>query len=98
MSTSLIYTIGDCLDEPGEAPRLLNTRADGTDETFCNLVFHEGPVPALEMRVFTRGGIEDNLRAAGFGRIEFETEDYAEFGIIFGYPWSRPVVARKRPA
>ncbi len=84
-------------DEAGE-PRLLNTRLDGTTEAFSNLVFHEGPGAALEMRVFTKGGIEDNLRAAGFGEIEFQTEDYAEFGIIFGYPWGRPVAAHKRPA
>ena len=67
-------------------PRLLNTRRDGTAETFCNLVFHEGPCPALEMRVFTKGGIEDNLRTCGFHEVEFQTQDYAEFGIIFGYP------------
>ena len=78
-------------------PRLLNTRPDGAVETLYNLVFHEGPGLALEMRLFTKGGIEDNLRAAGFHEIEFEMRDYAEFGIIFGYPWSRPITARKQP-
>jgi SAM-dependent methyltransferase len=83
------------LSEDSGETRLLNTRADGTAETFGNLVFHGGPSPALEMRIFTKGGIEENLRAAGFDQIEFQTDDYAEFGIIFGYPWSRPVAARR---
>jgi hypothetical protein len=83
-------------DTCGE-PCLLNTRPDGTVETFCNLVFHEGPGLALEMRLFTKSGIEDNLRAAGFHQIEFEMQDNTEFGIIFGHPWSRPVAARKQP-
>ena len=85
------------LSDAGGDSCLLNTRADGTVETFRNPVFHEGPGLVLEMRVFTKGGIEDNLRAAGFQQIEFELRDHPEFGIIFGYPWSRPVAASKRP-
>jgi hypothetical protein len=76
--------------------QLTNKRPDGTVETFRNLVFHEGPGLALEMRLFTKGGIEENLRLAGFTQIEFEVQDTPEFGIVFGYPWSRPVSARKR--
>ena len=75
---------------------LTNVLSDGTVETFSNLVFHEGPGLALEMRLFTRGGIESSLRAAGFRQIDFETEDTPEFGIVFGYPWSRPIIARKK--
>jgi SAM-dependent methyltransferase len=74
---------------------LTNTRPGAPVETFRNLVFHEGPGLALEMRLFTKNGIEDSLRAAGFRHIEFEMHDTPEFGIIFGYPWSRPVIARK---
>jgi SAM-dependent methyltransferase len=77
--------------------RLQNTGPDGTVETFYNLVFHGGPGLTLEMRLFTKGGIEDNLRAAGFHHIEFEMQDYPRYGIIFGYPWSRPVTALKLP-
>ena len=83
-------------DDCGEL-RLLNSRPDGIVETFYDLTFHEGPGLALEMRLFTKSGIEDNLRAAGFHQIEFEMRDYSEFGIIFGHPWSRPAVARKQP-
>ncbi len=77
-------------DASGQAS-LINTRADGTVETFSNIVFHGGPGLALEMRLFTKAGIEENLRVAGFGEIGFEMQDRPEFGIIFGHPWSRPV-------
>jgi len=77
--------------------RLINAREDGAVESFSNLTFHEGSGLALEMRVFTRNGIEQSLREAGFTRIEFETRDNPEIGIIFGYPWSRPLIARKIP-
>lgn len=83
------------LDATGDAPQLVNRHPDGAVETFTNLVFHEGQGLALEMRLFTKNGIEENLRAAGFGEIEFALEDYPEFGIIFGHPWSRPVAARR---
>ena len=75
--------------------RLTNTLSEGTVETFVNLIFHEGPGLALEMRLFTKGGIEDNLRAA-FSANRIQMQDIPEFGIIFGYPWSRPITARKR--
>ena len=76
---------GDCL---------LNTRADGTEEAFHSLVYHGGPGMTLEMRLFTKGGIDESLRAAGFREISFEFQDCPAWGIIFGYPWSRPVFAR----
>lgn len=85
------------LSDGTEKPRLMNTRRDGGVETFYNLAFHEGPGLVLEMRLFTKGGIEESLRAAGFHEIEFEMQDYPEFGILFGYPWGRPVRARKQP-
>ncbi len=82
-------------DAGGGELYLRNNRTDGTETIFRNLVFHEGQGLALEMRLFTKGGIDDNLREAGFHQIEFEMQDCAEFGIIFGQPWSRPVTARK---
>ena len=74
---------------------LRNTDKDGTEAVFRNLVFHEGQGLALEMRLFTKDGIDDNLRAASFHQIEFEMQDYAEYGVIFGQPWSRPIAARR---
>jgi hypothetical protein len=64
-------------------------------EAFQNLVFHGGPVFSLEMRLFTRGGIEDNLRAAGFFSIQFDTCENRKIGVVFPYPWSHPIIARK---
>ncbi len=75
--------------------QLVNTRQDGTVERFSHVVFHDGPGLALEMRLFTKNGIEESLRAAGFNQVEFEFQNSPESGIIFGQPWSRPVVARK---
>jgi SAM-dependent methyltransferase len=74
--------------------RLTNTRADGVTETFHNLAFHGGIGATLEKRLFTKRGLEQSLRDAGFASVEFEFNDYPEFGINFGYPWSRPIVAR----
>jgi hypothetical protein len=76
--------------------RLINRRRDGTTEEFHHLTFHGGPGLALEMRLFTKKGIEDNLRAAGFQYVEFESQDCADWGIFFGRAWDRPVVARKQ--
>jgi SAM-dependent methyltransferase len=75
--------------------KLINKSPDNKEETFRHLVFHEGPGLALEMRLFTKSGIEENLLAAGFTQIDFEIDDTPESGIVFGYPWSRPVLARK---
>jgi SAM-dependent methyltransferase len=75
--------------------KLINRRRDGTVEEFSNLCFHGGPGLALEMRLFTKQGIEDELRAAGFNHVEFQLEDAPEWGIIFGHPWSRPLTARR---
>lgn len=85
------------MSDSAEGRQLLNKRRDGGVETFYNLAFHEGPGLVLEMRLFTKGGIEENLRAAGFDQIEFQMQDYTEFGVLFEYPWGRPVAARKRP-
>jgi SAM-dependent methyltransferase len=80
----------------GGTPALLNRRRDGIRETFHNLAFHDGL--ALEMRLFTKAGLEADFRAAGFGSVEFDDEESPDLGIIFPYPWSHPVVARKTGA
>ena len=74
------------LVENGGTYGLINVREDGAVETFSKLVFHEGPGLALEMRLFTKNGIEQSLRAAGFSQVEFEFHDNPEIGIIFGQP------------
>src|SRR5579885_1624824 len=79
------------LQKEDERWRLVNRRCDGITEIFHNLVFHQGQGLALEMRLFTKRGLERNLHDAGFRHVEFETQDTPEAGIFFPYPWSRPV-------
>ncbi len=74
---------------------LRNQRLDGTWETFQNLSFHGGPELTLEMRIFTKRGLETLMKTAGFHRVEFELHNHLEFGIIFPYSWSRPMIAWK---
>jgi SAM-dependent methyltransferase len=84
------------LYEEGGGWKLFNRRRDGSSETFSNLVFHGGPGLALEMRVFTRADLERKLRDAGFDCVEFDSQEWREWGIVFPYPWSHPIVARFR--
>jgi SAM-dependent methyltransferase len=74
---------------------LRNVRADGGTDCLTNLVFHGGSGLTLEMRVFSRSGLETGLCSAGFADVEFEKGSFPEAGIVFPYPWSRPIVARK---
>ena len=68
---------------------------EGKLETYRNLVYHGGPGFALEMRLFTRCGLEENLRAAGFSSVEFDTCENRGIGVVYPYPWGHPIVARK---
>jgi SAM-dependent methyltransferase len=83
------------ISELNSAPVLINRRKDGVKETFRNIVFHGGPDPALEMRLFTRASLEAELRKAGFASIRFDNRAVAEYGIVFPYAWSHPVIARR---
>jgi hypothetical protein len=83
------------LIEEHEAWRLENERRDGEREVFHNLCFHGGRGLALEMRIFTKESLEQELRDAGFTSIEFDSQECAEFGIVFPYPWNYPILARK---
>lgn len=74
---------------------LRNVRVDGRTERFTNLVFHGGPGLTLEMRLFSKSGLESSLRGAGFPDVEFEQGTVPSAGIVFPYPWSRPIVVRK---
>jgi SAM-dependent methyltransferase len=83
------------LIEENGAWRLENKRRDGGVEVFHNLAFHGGRGLALEMRIFTKGSLEQELQAAGLAAIEFDREEHADFGIVFPYPWNYPIVARR---
>jgi len=60
---------------------------EGALQTYQNLVYHGGPGFALEMRLFTRRGLEKNLRDAGFASVEFDTRENRDIGIVYPYPW-----------
>jgi SAM-dependent methyltransferase len=82
------------IEEAGAQRVLCNVRPDGQTERFTNLVFHGGAGLTLEMRLFSRSGLEAGLRNAGFAGVEFEEGSFPDAGIVFPYPWSRPVVVR----
>jgi SAM-dependent methyltransferase len=83
------------LIEQDGAWRLENKRRDGELEIFHNLCFHGGRGLALEMRIFTKESLEQELRDAGFAAIEFDSHEWAGFGIVFPYPWNYPILARR---
>jgi SAM-dependent methyltransferase len=73
--------------------RLENRTADGRTQTFNDLVFHGGAGTTLEMRVFSRSGLEREFTAAGFSRMRIADEPFLEHGIAWQEPWSVPIVA-----
>ena len=72
---------------------LLNRTIDSRLETFDDLVFHGGPGNTLEMRVFAKDDLLENIRAAGL-QVDF-AEDNPDWGIVWE-PWSRGMVLRRR--
>ena len=73
--------------------RLTNTTVDGQRQTFNDLIFHGGPGSTLEMRLFSRKGLEREFARAGFARVRFAAEPYLPFGIQWPRPFSVPMVA-----
>lgn len=74
--------------------RLRNTRRDGLQEVFEDLVFHGGPGTTLEMRLFSRDSLLAELRDAGFRDVRIAGEDIPEAGVYWPCTWSLPVLAR----
>ena len=81
------------LIDAGGSWRLENRTSDGRDEVFTDLVFHGGPGTTLEMRLFSRAGLEQAFTAAGFARMRIADEACPEHGIVWPEPWSVPMVA-----
>jgi SAM-dependent methyltransferase len=79
----------------GDEQILINHLPDGSTETHRDLIFHGGDGATLEMRLFSRDGLLQNLKDAGFIEIQFLRENVHRYGIINKYPWSLPLVARK---
>ena len=80
--------------EEADGWRLFNRTRDGREQVFDDLVFHGGPGSTLEMRLFSRAGLEREFAAAGFSSLRVAAEPYLPFGIVWPEPWSVPFVAR----
>lgn len=74
---------------------LVNVTRDGREERFDNLNFHGGDGATLEMRVFSQNGLLDELKMAGFEKIEIISKADFSHGIYADYRWSLPIIARK---
>lgn len=74
-------------------PVLTNTCRDGRKEEFSDLVFHGGAGETLEMRVFSKKGLLQQLESAGFVNIRVQGEDFLPHGIRWQSPWSLPLTA-----
>ena len=81
------------LIDAGGSWRLENRTSDGREEVFTDLVFHGGPGTTLEMRLFSRAGLERAFTEAGFARMRIADEACPEHGIVWPEPWSVPMVA-----
>jgi SAM-dependent methyltransferase len=81
------------LVETGGSWRLENCTSDGREQIFTDLIFHGGPGSTLEMRLFSRTGLEREFTAAGFARMRIADEACPEHGIFWPEPWSVPMVA-----
>jgi SAM-dependent methyltransferase len=80
----------------GGAPVLVNRRRDGQLEVTGDLVFHGGTGATLEMRQFTVPALHQKLLATGFTDVRFFNENVPEFGILFDYDVSQPLIAAKQ--
>ena len=80
--------------EAADGWRLFNRTRDGREQVFDDLVFHGGPGSTLEMRLFSRAGLEREFAAAGFSSLRVAAEPCLPFGIVWPEPWSVPFVAR----
>lgn len=82
------------LREENGRRRLYNTTRDGRSEVFDDLVFHGGEGFTLEMRVFGRSPLMDDLRAAGFSEIQLHNNAYQAWGIT---PMPGAPITARRP-
>jgi SAM-dependent methyltransferase len=78
----------------GDRKVLTNVTHDGVEERFENLTFHGGTGFTLEMRLFSRAALFEELKAAGFTDIKVHSESVPEYGIEWTEPWSLPLTAR----
>lgn len=79
----------------GDRRVLINKTSGGSYEEFHDLVFHGGEGETLEMRLFSREWLLEELTKAGFGKIRVMDEEYTEYGILWRQDRSVPILAWK---
>jgi SAM-dependent methyltransferase len=79
----------------GSAPVLVNRRRDGQLEVTDELAFHGGSGATLEMRQFTVAALYEKLLQSQFTDVRFFNENVPEWGILFDYDVSQPLIAAK---
>jgi len=82
------------IEQHGDDYRLINRTRAGVEQRFSDLIFHGGPGNTLEMRLFSRPGLEETLTQAGFVDVRFHGEPCLAHGIDWKWPWSVPITAR----
>jgi len=78
----------------GDGRILVNRTAGGEHEEFSELIFHGGEGETLEMRVFSKEWLLNELQGAGFSKVRVLDEEYPESG-IFWRERSVPLIAWK---
>lgn len=56
-------------------------------------VFHGGPGETLELRMFSLHALRQELAAAGFRTVRSFEHDVDQWGIVWQFPWSQPILA-----
>lgn len=75
--------------------RLRNVTRSGVVQEFHNLVFHGGPGATLEMRVFAKDSLLEELVGTGFEDITVHRDPDHAHGISWPERWSYPISARR---
>jgi hypothetical protein len=76
---------------------LINRTRSGASEEFDDLVFHGGQGHTLELRVFSRSGLLDQLHCAGFMDVRILDAPYFKYGIYWSTQLAFPCIARIAP-
>ena len=85
------------IERRAEGSVLVNRTAAGTVEEFRDLIFHGGEGETLEVRVFSKDGLIDDLKRAGFSDVRILSEPCFEHGVYWPHLWSLPLIARVEP-
>jgi len=74
---------------------LINITKEDEEQVFGDLIFHGGDGFTLEMRMFAKTSLLEELEAAKFEQIKIYSDNVPDFGIIWQIAWAFPIAARK---